>query len=944
MAELLRTKLHIPQQPPTLLHRPALLERLDAGLQARLTVITAPAGFGKSTLAAAWLHESAQIAATRPAPQIGWFAIDTGDNDPKRFLAYCMAALAVVLPAAGNPAAEVEPLLIPLINQLTTVDQHRILVLDDYHLIENEAIDHALTFLLEHAPPTLHICITSRVDPNLPLHRWRARQQMTELRARDLRFTVAESAQLFREKLALSLTEGDLQALNQHTEGWITALQMAGQSLQGRSAAEIHTFVHGFRGSHRFVLDYLIEEVLHHQPPALQNFLLHTAILERLCAPLCDFLLAAADPVSQDTTQENATQLSAQKPFAPFSTPASPTQQILEALEAKNLFTFALDEERRWFRYHHLFADLLRLHLQSRQPTIVPQLHRRAAEWYAAEGLIEEAIDHAIQGDATALAAEWTAQIATSLLQRGELLTLKRAISKLPSHYVTEDYRLALTQAWAATAVMEHQDPEPDFELLTKLLKNVKEVDEARRADLLAQVLVMRTTWAVSLNQIDDALHYGREALAQLTTDAMVMRNLITLQLGNAHRVRGDFQTAIEQYQTICTQGTAVNDALIIYITHHQCARLYRLQGRLDTAERLCDHAIALNQQLHEPTLLVGLAHVGKAEVLWERWDLGAALAHAEQAVEVCRLAGMTEGVAFAYHLLARIHFAQGAPTAAEEAITAAEPYLQNIKEADGIQWDRLYGLRYAMLRQREEKATNDTLLPDLAFLQVQLDHAQSAIQTDMMAADLRCELVIAVAQASLLLDQPTATLQLLEDARYWDGEQSTLFTLDRTLLRAVAHQLLGEDNAATTALNTALDTAAQQGQQRPFLELGGLLQSLLPQFDATVATRYSSFAATVATQVAPTRQVEPSSGLHTDQSADTTMATPSTEVLVETFSDRELEVLTLIADGKRNQEIADTLVVSINTVRYHTKNIYGKLNVNNRTQAVAKAQQLGLL
>lgn len=923
MVELLRTKLHIPQQRPNHLLRPALLKRLDEGLWRPLTVIAAPAGFGKSTLAAAWLFESPAIRKLSPAPHIGWFTVDATDNDPKRFMAYLAAAFTCESAVTGDTASSLEAELIPLLNQLATVDRKQILVFDDYHHIANEVIDQALTFLIEHAPSTLHLCITSRVDPNLPLHRWRARQQLTELRARELRFTTDESTQFLQEILHLPLSAADINELDSHTEGWITALQMVAQSLAGRSEADIRSFVHGFRGSHRFVLDYLVDEVLAQQPPHLQQFLLQTAILDRLCAPLCDALLRPADSKAVPQTPKAL-------PVPALSASSSPSQQLLEELEAKNLFTFALDDERRWFRYHHLFADFLRLHLQENAPTVAGELHRRAATWFAEAGLMDEAIDHALQGDATDQAAAWVAQIASTLLQRGELLTLKRLIGKLPAHYVEKDYRLALAQAWAATAVMDHQDPEPDFARMTQLIEEAESLDSARRADLIGQVLVMRTTWAVSLNQVADALHYGQLALTQLPANSPVMRNLITLQLGNAYRVQGDVSAAIVQYQAICRQGAAVNDALVIYITHFHYARLLRLQGELDAAQAICEAALRINSQLQEPTLLIGLANVGKAELLWERWELGAAQTLAEQALEECRLAGMTEGITFAYHLLARIHFTRGQPAAAEAMITTAEPYLQNIKEADGNQWAKLYALRYAIYRN------------DLPMLQRQINQAHRSIHQAPMAIDLRGELLIVIAWGYLCLGQPDESIRLVEEE--WEAavDKATLLLLDRLVIRAIAYHMSGATAVAENALTEALNQAMQTGQRRPFVVYSKLAEPLWNALNSDLQEQIARFVQlpTPPSHTTPPQPSLPSpTGAHSALRKDTGQLEP-----VEALSDREREVLQLIADGLRNKEIADTLVVSLNTIRYHTKNIYGKLGVNSRTQAVAVAKELGLL
>ncbi|MCB0063554.1 MAG: hypothetical protein KDE19_15635 [Caldilineaceae bacterium] len=900
MTELLRTKLHIPQSPPHHLPRPSLIALLAIGLQRRLTLVSAPAGFGKTTLVAAWLHQLLTASSSRATPAIGWVTLDSHDNDPQRFGTYLAAALGFPEQQTGR-SAPVESRLIPLLNHLVANPHDHLLVLDDYHLIENDEIDAALTFLVENAPPTLHIFLTTRIDPDLPLHRWRARQQLVELRAHELRFSRAESATLLQELLQLPITSTDVALLDEHTEGWIAALQMVGQSLRGRSTAAIGAFVNDFHGSHRFVLDYLVEEVLHQQQPAIQHFLLQTSILDRLTAPLCDAMIRNEERSANSV---------------PLPSPLPSSQAILEQLEAQNLFTFALDDTRQWFRYHHLFADFLRVHLQATAPEEIPLLHRRAAQWYAAAELFDEAIDHALQGDAVALAAEWVAQIASGLLQRGEVLTLKRLLGRLPAVYVQQDYRLALTQAWAATAVIEAREPTPDFDHLDGLIRKEPTITAERRVDLLGQVLAMRTTWAVSHHQITQALHYGEAALATLPDDARVMRDLITLQLGNAHRVQGEIGAALAAYQTLIDQGAAVADALIIYIGHYHGGRLLRMQGQLLAAKQIYTQGIGVNTQLPAPTPLVGLAHLGLAEVLWDSWDLPAALAQCELAVEQCRVAGMVEGTALAYDLLARIHWEQQHPQAALDAQVAAQRYFAMNKDADAAHWMALYQLHNAVMRK------------DVAAL------AQQVGEIDLrstMAADLHSALGVMVAQAYLLLHAPAKSLAMVDLLRQWAGRERLLLPIDLLVIQAIAQYEQGQFTAATAALREALQLAAGERALRVFVVHGAWLQPIWQKAQHQLRDMHVDFVETVATYLSV---ASPSSS----------SASQSAPGLVETLSAREREILSLIAAGQKNQEIADVLMISLNTVRYHTKNLYGKLGVNKRTQAVARAQELGLL
>ena len=907
MTTLLQTKLHIPQSKAGEVIRGTLFEQLGAGLDRRLTLISAPAGFGKTSLLARWLRQLQDQTPVAPttAYQIGWITLDERDNDPSRFLAYLTAAFTAALfaamPQPYDAGVSLEASLIPIVNRLANINQPLLLALDDYHVIENQAIDEALTFLIDNAPPSLHIFITTRVDPLLPLARWRARQQLVELRADQLRFTQAETATLLQEVWQLPMSDADIASLDERTEGWLAALQMVGQSLTNRPASTIPEFIQNFSGSHRFVLDYLVEEVLARQPASIQRFLLHTSILNRLTAPLCNALLRQGD-AEEDTD----------------------AQQILEQLEGQNLFTFALDDIRQWFRYHQLFSDFLRIHLQKVAPARIPELQRRAAQWFADAGLLEDALEHAFQADAHDLAAEWLAQLAPTLLQQGKLLSLKSYLKQLPLEIIHSDRRLAMVQAWAATAVMNHHDPEPDFDVLERLIKTDTTISPQRRMDLQCQVLSMRTTWAVMANQVERGLHYANLALERMPENAVVMRNLLTMQVGNARRIQGKFDASLAAYTKIVQQGAAVNDALIIFITHFQMGRVLRLLGNLDQAGQLLEQAIGINEQLAAPTPQVGLAHLGLAEVLWERWQVDDALRHLDLAVQLCHLAGTVEENARAHHLRACVYLVQNRPQAATDAMATAQQLLQTSKEADSPLFSQLYRLRFAMLGQDTEAIAQH--LP-----QLDLDTT--------MAADLRGELRTRIAQAHLLLNQPTQCLELLTVKQATEDAPLAFPPIIATVLQAVAHHQLGNAQEAIVALQNALQLAATTGHRQSFVEMAAPLGQMV----ATYQKRLSPAERTRAAQLLGEGSQTPPSATSSIATDNRSPRAPQT-TQIEALTARELEILHLIAAGNKNQEIADQLIISLNTVRYHTKQIFGKLQVNKRTQAVAQARQLGLL
>jgi LuxR family maltose regulon positive regulatory protein len=439
---LLQTKLYIPPIRPELVSRSRLIERLNAGLDRELTVISAPAGFGKTTLVSEWVDHLRSDGAKEDQIEnrIAWLSLDESDSDPTRFLAYLIAALRTIEPrqqSAGNigkgalsalqspqpPPAEV--VLTTLINEIAAIPDRILLVLDDCHLIEAQPIYDALTFLLEHLPPQMHLVIATREDPHLSLARLRARGQLTELRATDLRFTSSEAAEFLNQVMGLDLSMEDIAALETRTEGWIAGLQLAAISMQGRKDAS--SLIKSFTGSHRFVLDYLIEEVLEQQSESIQSFLLQTAVLNRLTGPLCDAVRfgGARSPTGQDNGQAT-----------------------LEMLDHANLFMVPLDEERRWYRYHHLFADLLRQRLNQTQPEQLPILHRRASEWYEQNGFADEAIEHALRAEDFERAAYLIEEQADAVWGRGEHTKLRRWLAGLPVELIFSKPHLCVLHAW----------------------------------------------------------------------------------------------------------------------------------------------------------------------------------------------------------------------------------------------------------------------------------------------------------------------------------------------------------------------------------------------------------------------------------------------------------------------------------------------------------------
>ncbi|HSK32649.1 MAG TPA: helix-turn-helix transcriptional regulator, partial [Propionicimonas sp.] len=449
---ILGTKINAPPLRPSAVPRPTLIERLDKGLQSRLILVSAPAGFGKTSLVSEWVAGCSRLA---PEVRPAWLSLDDGDSDPAQFLAYLVAAVRTVATDCGQGVLGMlqapqppptETMLTALLNEITTLEQGLVLVLDDYHLVDSEPVDQAVTFLLEHLPPQLHLVIATREDPRLPLARWRARGQLTELRAADLRFTPSEAADFLNGAMALELSAEDVAALESRTEGWIAGLQLVALSVRGRT--DVAGFIQTFTGSHRFVLDYLVEEVLQRQPQSVRSFLMQTSVLDKLCGGLCEAV----------TGQKSG-------------------KQMLERLERSNLFVASLDDERHWFRYHHLFADVLQAHAIDEDPGQLPVLHRRASEWYEENGLRPDAIRHALCARDFEWAAELVERARPLVEDSAHAATWFKWVTALPEEVIRARPALSVWYAYALLGRGEIETAETRLTDAEQWLKAPKEVD-----------------------------------------------------------------------------------------------------------------------------------------------------------------------------------------------------------------------------------------------------------------------------------------------------------------------------------------------------------------------------------------------------------------------------------------------------------------------------------
>jgi LuxR family transcriptional regulator, maltose regulon positive regulatory protein len=908
---LLATKLHIPRPRPGLLPRPHLLQQLGKGTASALTLVCAPAGFGKTSLLAEW-------ARGRPEP-VAWLSLDAGDSDPARFWRYVAAALdGLRAGLAGQVAAllrgpqqpPLEAVLTVVVNELADAGEEVVLVLDDYHLIDTPAVHASLTMLLERLPPQLRLIMASRSDPPLPLARLRARGQLAELREADLRFTAEETAALLREATGLELPAAPVTVLAERTEGWVAGLQLAVLSLAGRT--DPASFVHTFTGSHRYVLDYLTEEVLARQPDHLVRFLLETSMLERLSGPLCQAVTGRAD-----------------------------SQALLEQVERANLFLVPLDEVRGWWRYHQLFADLLRARLQQQHSDRVPALHRAAAGWSEEHGLVDEAVRHTLAAGEAVWAARLVEQHFDDMLRRCEDATLRRWLEALPAEVVRSRPRLCLAQAFAAVTAVRLEAAASLLDDAERALADRGDKPEepfepsvGRAASVLANVpagiALARAVLARMHGDAEQTTEFSRQALAQLGEGERMLRSQAEWYLAVADWLCGRLPEAEQALAGLATEQLAAG-AGYVAPNYHDLGLVQRARGRLEAALGTYRQLLEVAAAPGQPVLpAAGVAHVGMAEVLYERGQLDAALDHATQGVALARQVGWTRSLVAGLAILAWIRHAQGDRAGALAAIA----------EAERVQLSRAVVGPFNPL---------PALRARLALAQGEVSEAARWVQQHGLTPDDQPSYpregeYLVLARVLLARQAPERALGLLERLHALAAAQARVGSVIEVLaLQALALAAAGDHERALAALAEALTLAAPEDYLRVFLDEGAPMASLLGK----LATSPAKVRAVTTTPLARAhldrlihafnRQGLPILGRPRPGGA----VAPG---LVEPLSPRELEVLELLADGRSNQAVAEELVISLDTVKRHVSHVLDKLGAANRTQAVTRARDLGLL
>jgi LuxR family maltose regulon positive regulatory protein len=861
--------------------RSQLIARLTQGAEGPLTLVSAPAGFGKTTLLVQWLSAS--------TTSVAWLSLDAEENDPARFLTYLVAAVQTLVPTIGAGVMEVlqspqpppiEALLTTLLNDFTRIPDPFVLVLDDYHLIEAQAVDQVLTALVEHLPPQVHLVLATREDPSLPLARWRARGQLTELRAADLRFTPAEAAAFLNDVMGLHLEASDIARLSARTEGWIAGLQLAALSLQGQP--DPTRFIQSFTGSHQFVLDYLVEEVLKQQPEPIQTFLLRTSILERLCGPLCDAVVLD---------------------------PATSGQATLEYLDRANLFLVPLDQERHWYRYHHLFAELLRQRLGQRiasspgeAESQVNALHLRASHWYETQGLQLEAFQHAAAANDVERAVRLMGDAGIPVHRRGAMTSILHWLDSLPRTFLDAWPWLLVRYASALLVVGQTSGVEEKLQAAEQALRGAE--PDAQTQDLIGQIAAGRAGVAFYQNQIEPMLAQSRRALEFLHPNNLPFRAMAHWMLGYAYQLQGNRAAARRAYTEAIALGQAFREIFFTLLGTIGLGTLQEADNQLALAAETYQRVLHLAGETPQPVIYE--AHLGLARICYEWNDLEAAEQHGRQALHLARQfeRGIDRFVACEI-LLARLRLAQG-----DVAGAAA---------------------RLAEASQSAHQHHFEARLPEIAAAQVLTWLQQGRFSAAAQLAE-SYDLPLSQARVHLARQDPSAALAVLArlraqvEARGWADER-----LKVLVLQAIALQAQGEQGQAVSLLLDALALAEPGGFIRTFVDEGRSMAQLVAA--AAAQGKMPDYVGKLLEAFVAENQ----------QRADQSYPPPA-QPLIEPLTPRELEVLQLIARGCSNQEISERLVLAVSTVKGHNQSIFGKLQVERRTEAVARARALGLL
>jgi LuxR family maltose regulon positive regulatory protein len=891
---LLATKLYIPPPCPILVFRPRLAATLSKAMTSRLTLVSAPAGYGKTTLVSSWLHETNIPSA--------WLSLDEADNDPIRFLQYLIAALQKILPSVQPDLLSVlqekgpspfNTLLNIIINEIAGCATPFILVLDDFHVIQAQPVLEMITYLLEHGSPQMHLVLLSRTDPPLPLPRLRVRYQLVDIRADQLRFTRDEIAYFLIEVMGLKLSLDDIAAMEARTEGWIAGLQLAAVSMLGVNDA--HGFVSAFTGSHYYIMDYLTEEVFKSVPERVSLFLLQTSILERMCGALCEIVVEPGIIKQTDG------------------------QAMLEDLERMNLFLIPLDDERRWYRYHHLFAEVLNRHLERLYPSQSAELNRRASQWYSQNGIIPEAIQHSLAAGDTDRATQLIEQNGVPLLIRGEVTTLLNWIESVEPHSHAHPW-LYIFKAWAFALTGHLDRVEGMLRTADELISRLEPTQEVRimqgamaaarafRANLQGEALV--------------AADFARQALGCLPDIDLVSRSLRTVSyalLGDASSLSGNLEEAQQAYLEAARIGQAAGDVHLVIVNNSNLASILIELGALRQAARVYNDTLRIATRPDgQKSIIAGRVYGELSQVSYEWNLLEDAFQFAQQCLTLCRQWGNMDLQAVGYIMLARLEYLRPHPEKFQNAMQAAEQMLNGFDLAPKYSvWVRSALARLSIAQGNLEKASH--LIRQSGSHPGSMNGAAdiSYLQEPIVLVMVRLHIAKGEYNGALALSQ-----RLLQKA---EAEKRLGRVIEILVLQSLAFQGKRDIDQALSVLKKALSLARPEGYTRVFLDEGEPMAKLL--YQAKVHRMDQEYASELLSALgkAPGTEAQP------------------TQRLIEPLTARELEVFKLIEAGCTNQDIADGLVISIPTVKRHISNLYAKLGAKSRAQAISLGRGLRL-
>lgn len=889
---LLATKLHLPQVRSNLVPRPRLMQILEKGLRGPLTLISAPAGSGKTTLMGEWRENS-----DYKIP-VAWLSLDSADNDPLRFLTYLTASIQSAYPtltlstndllqASQPPAFDI--LVSSLIESLNSLPTDLILALDDYHVISNLVIHDLLNQLLANLPPTLHLVILTRADPPIPLARLRVRNQLIEIRAHDLRFTVEEAVAFLSQTMGLSLSNEQVAALEARTEGWIAGLQLAALSMQGRG--DVDNFVAAFTGSHHFVLDYLVEEVLSLQSEKTRDFLLKTSILERMNSSLCNSLTGESDG-----------------------------QAMLEELERANLFVVGLDGERQWYRYHHLFADLLRNRLQADHPEVARELHQHAAVWFDDHQLFNEAIEHTFETQDYEAVRQlmrkrfpdwWGAENRARVLQW---------FKKFPADFLNNEPWLCVVKAWTVWGQGKIEETEAILDRAQQAVTRLQAKGQFLRGDLeydalSAEILAFKALITTQRHDPQTVIHLANQALALAPAEAATVRAVAYNALQVVYRDNDEMDKAIEVCELGLAEALKGGQIGVIVTTYNLLAGMLIIQGQLHRAAGVYQEALVYAENQREADKLAfAIIHLRLADLQYQWNHLDEAQGLIESGLKRADKAGNLWSMIYGRYLKALVLLArydqQGSLEICQEILKLL-PKSRGAYYAEELK--HLLLLIKARLGLPDEQAVELPSLPD--------NEEIPTTEIEKLLFQERAKIIYN------RLEQVPELLSRLE--RITLQRKYDFWLVQVYILQAVVGKKAGNDQNAMSCLEKGLSLAEPEGYMRIFLDEGPQMRDLL------------MLLSTMLKENALTTYVQRLLTAFNLSPADTSAVKQPLPALL---SERELEVLRLIASGASNKKIASDLFIAIGTVKRHTVNIFNKLGVENRTEAVAKARELHLM